>query len=198
MARVCRQRQGFLSRLMRDIRATAAVEFALILPILAMLIIGTIEVSMIFFVTHIMESAAFSASRTGKTGYVQSGMTREATIMAAITQRAGPFIDISKVVMDTKTYTSFSQIGQPEPFIDADGNGQWDEGENYTDVNHNDQYDLDRGTEGTGSAGDIVVYTISYPWKLFTPMMGDLMGHDGTFTVSSRIVVKNEPYAAGP
>ena len=50
------------------------------------------------------------------------------------------------------------------------------------------------GTGGLGTSGQVVVYTISYPWKLFTPMLSAIIGTGGNVTLSSRIVVQNEPY----
>ena len=80
-------------------------------------------------------------------------------------------------------------------FIDANGNSAYDMGESFTDINGNAQWDADMGSSGYGSAGDIVVYTVSYPWSLMTPIMSDLIGEsNGTFTITTHAVVKNEPY----
>ena len=50
------------------------------------------------------------------------------------------------------------------------------------------------GTAGYGTEQQIVVYTLSYPWKLFTPIMSAILGTDGVVTLTSTIVVRNEPY----
>lgn len=120
--------------------------------------------------------------------------TREQTILATVTRLAGFIMDPGRIVMTSTTYHSFGSIGAGELFIDADGNGQWDSGENFTDVNGNGQYDSSLGEAGYGDSGDIVVYTISYPWPVTTPVLGEVMGTDGVLTLTSRIVVKNEPY----
>ena len=75
-------------------------------------------------------------------------------------------IDVTKITLSSAAYNSFSGA--------ATGQG---------------------GTSGLGTAQQIVVYTISYPWTLFTPMMGALIGTHGIITITSHLVVRNEPYS---
>jgi len=49
---------------------------------------------------------------------------------------------------------------------DANGNGQWDSGETYTDLNGSASFDEDIGEEGVGAASEIVQYTIGYDWQM--------------------------------
>ncbi len=175
-----------------------AVEFALISPVLFLLVLGIVETSMIMSAQNTLESATYIASRTGRTGYVETPQTQEETILAALEERASLFLDtghatIDKMVVDTKTYAAFDEIGEPEPFVDANGNGIRDNGENFTDINGNGVWDEDRAGSGFGGSGEIVVYTVTYPWPLFTPMVSQFIGTDGIFTLTSRAVVKNEP-----
>ncbi len=52
------------------------------------------------------------------------------------------------------------------------------------------------GTSGMGTATQIVVYTVKYPWKLFTPMLSAIIGTGGIVNLTSQIVVRNEPYSS--
>jgi Flp pilus assembly pilin Flp len=178
----------------RNQAGVTAVEFALISPIFFLLVVGIIQISLAMLAQNLMEGATFAASRMGKTGYVATGQTREATILSVLSQRAGMLLDINKVTITSKVYQQFSQVGQPEPFIDANGNGIWDPGENYTDVNGNGQYDKDMGVAGLGNSAQVVVYTISYPWAVVPPMIARLMGTAGVLNLTARTVVQNEPY----
>jgi Flp pilus assembly protein TadG len=174
---------------------SVAAEFAFIAPVLFMTIIGIVEVSMSMFTQHVIESATFNAARTSKTGYVAGGSNQAASIRAALEARLVDIIDFSEVIITSKAYKSFSAIGQPEPYVDANSNGRYDVGENYTDINGNSRFDTDRGTTGAGTTTDVVVYTVTYPWKIFTPLMGPIIGDsNGNLTMTSKIVVKNEPY----
>ena len=176
-----------------------AVEFAFIAPILFLLVMGIVESGMIMSAQNTLESATYIASRTGRTGFTETGKTQEETIMDALEERASLFLNsshasIDKMVVETRTYAGFDEINEPEPFVDANANGVRDDGENFTDINGNGVWDEDRAGSGYGGSGEIVVYTVTYPWPLFTPLVGKFIGTDGIFTLSSRAVVKNEPF----
>lgn len=173
-------------------KGATAIEFALILSPLLFLILGSIEFSLFLFVQSTLEGATFNASRLGKTGYEADGLTREETILETIDDHIGFFLDMDQLTLDAKSYSDFSSIGQHEPFIDANENGVHDDDENYTDVNGNGVYDEDMGVVGEGEAGDIVVYTVSYPWHVMNPLFYAYMGEQ--IEISSKFVVKNEPY----
>lgn len=175
-------------------RGATAVEFAMIAPFYFLLIIGIMETAMVMFAQHVLECAAANASRTGKTGYVGAAQTQADTIKTTVNNLASFLMDSGKITITAMSYKSMSAIGSGEPFVDANGNGKWDTGENYTDSNGNGKYDTDVGAAGYGASGDIVVYTISYPWPIMTPAMTPFLGKDGILTLQSRVVVKNEPY----
>ncbi len=178
---------------------TTAVEFGLISPVLFLLVMGIVESGLIMSAQNTLESATYVASRTGRTGFVEAGKTQEETIMDTLEERASLFMNteyasIEAMTVETKTYAGFDDIDEPEPFVDANGNGERDDGENFTDINGNGEWDEDRGGGGYGSSGEIVVYTVTYPWPLFTPLVSHFIGTDGIYTLSSRAVVKNEPF----
>jgi len=171
-----------------------AVEFAIIAPVLIMLMMAITDIGMMMFAQGVLENSTFMAARTGKTGFVEQDKTREETMIEVLHQRAGTLMDTTKLNITSISYGEFDDIGQPEPFIDANGNGERDTGENYTDVNGNGVYDDDVGTSGQGAASEVVVYTVTYPWKLSTPVISRMMGDEGIMNLTSRIVVQNEPY----
>jgi len=188
------KRMRLLHRLQREERGVTAIEFAVVAPVLSLLLLGIIEFALIMVVYNTMEGATAISSRLGKTGYVGSTLTRQQTILNAIIDRTGSLIDTSKLTVTSKFYKQYDQINDPEPFIDANGNSSYDAGETYTDINGNAQWDSDMGSSGYGSAGDVVVYKVSYPWPLATPIMSNLIGLNGIYTITTHAVVKNEPY----
>ena len=169
------------------------MEFAIIAPVLILLLMGITEFAFIMLASNVLESATAISSRLGSTGYTANGTSREDTIMQSIQQHAGELLDTSKVTIASKYYSQFDQINQPEPWTDTNHNGVPDPGE-WVDVNGNGVYDTDMGTAGYGGANDIVVYTVSYPWTIMTPIMSSLIGTNGVLTLTASAVVKNEPY----
>lgn len=170
------------------------IEFAFIAPVLMLFICGIVELSLVMYVQSVIEGATTLTSRLGKTGYIEGGQSRETTIMNALQVRAGTFLDPTKVTITSKFYGQFDQIGDEEPYIDTDHDGRYDTGETYTDVNGNGHWDADMAAQGYGDANDIVVYTVTYPWKINTPMVSQFFSNDGELTLSASAVVKNEPY----
>jgi hypothetical protein len=152
----------------RSRKGVTAVEFAMIAPVLFLMLIGIVETSLMLLAQHIIENATYNASRLSKTGYRDTGKTQIETVMDVLNRELGslnPLINVARLSFNSTVYGTLTQIDHEE-----DGNG-------------------------LGTAEQIVVFTISYPWQVFTPMMGSIIGDEnGIVNLSSRIVVKNEPY----
>jgi Flp pilus assembly protein TadG len=183
-----------LIRLARGRRGVTAVEFALIAPVCFALVCIFIDLSMVMFITNVMEGGLRESSRYAITGYTETGKTREQKIAEIIMDHSYNLIKPEDITITYKVYPSFGDIGKPEPFTDSNGNGQYDSGEPYTDVNANGQWDADMGSAGVGGPGDIVAYTVTYKWKLWTPMASALWPNNGEVTLTSTVAVRNEPY----
>jgi Flp pilus assembly protein TadG len=184
--------RSWWAQLRRDDRGAAALEFALVSPLLILFIVGIIEVAMILFVSSLLEGSVREAARYGITGYTISGSSRVQIVRNIVASNTVGMIDMSKVTITTLTYSSFSNIGKPEPFNDANHNGIYDAGESYTDVNGNGKWDADMGAPGVGGAGDVVVYTVSYNWPFITGYLSDVMGL--SIPLSASYAVRNEPW----
>lgn len=181
-----------LRNLRKNQDGVTAIEFAFIAPVLVLMVMGTMEISLMMYARTLMEGASFNASRVGKTGYAEAGMTQEETIVAALTDRAGILMKSENITITPKSYGSFSDVGEPEPFIDTNGNGKRDYGENYTDVNGDGEYSEDMGIDSYGASAQVTMYTITYDWPVFTPLLRPIFGE--TKTITALTVVKNEPY----
>lgn len=184
-----------LRQLLRNDEGITALEFAMIVPVFCLLMFGTMEFSLIWYASNTLESATSNSARLGKTGYVGEGTTREDQIRNMVADRSHGLMDPNDLNITYVAYQEFDQIGQPEPFQDTNDNGFWDEGEPYDDINANGNWDEDMGVAGLGNANDIVVYTVTYPWPLSTPIISHIIGGEsGIFNLQSRVIVKNEPY----
>jgi hypothetical protein len=202
MPSLCYKDGGVMVRALRNIvrrfararEGVSAIEFAVIAPVFLLLLFGITEFGLIMLVNNIMENATSISSRLGKTGYSEAGLSREQTIRQSVLARAGNLINPAHLVIESKYYAQFDQIGDAEPWNDSNHNGIADPGE-YTDINGNGMYDSDMGLAGYGNAEDIVVYTVRYPWNIMTPIMRELIGDaQGQYPITTHAVVKNEPY----
>jgi Flp pilus assembly protein TadG len=148
-------------------RGVAAVEMALISPVFFLFLMGTTELCLMEGAQQLLESAAYNTSRLAKTGYSANGQTQGQTVAQILTtelQSYGALINTLNVKMTEADYNSFTAAA-------AGGGGA-----------------------GYGTQQQIVVYTVTYPWQLFTPMMSALMGTGGIVNLTTTIVVRNEPY----
>lgn len=184
---------GTLRRLARDRSGAALVEFAVVFPAFVLAVVGIIEVAIVLFISSSIEAAVLEASRFGITGgEPEEGVTRQERVLEIVGEKTYGLVNMDEVELDTLVYDSFSDIGEPEPYEDDNGNGAYDLGEPYTDVNGNGQWDDDMGAVGLGGPSDVVVYRISYEWGLITPLMRGALSE--TVSHTSSVAVRNEPF----
>lgn len=172
-----------------------AIEFALLAPVIILLLMGIIEFGLIMWASTVLEGATSMGARVGKSGATTSGMTREQYIRNEIKRVAGGLLDPNAIVIGTQPYPTFNTTGNPppEPCITARcGSGQ--AGVDYSDLNGNAAYDAVRSDSGMG--GDVVVYRSTYDWPLKTPIFAQAIGRGATnsFTITAVTVVRNEPF----
>jgi len=171
-----------------------SIEFALIAPVFLLMVMGIIEFSMIMFTSVVMESATNTTARLGKTGYIPAGSTRQQEIINNVDAKTAGLLDPAKITISTEVYSNFNNVGQPEPCISpATPPCPGTPGVNFVDINGNGKWDSDMGAAGLGNPGDVVVYTVSYPWSIVTPIVSAIIG--STFMITARTVVRNEPYS---
>ena len=172
----------------------AMVEFALIAPVLLGMICGILEFSGVLFAQTLLEGGAREASRFGITGSSAEGVSRDAAILQIVEDNTFGIIDTDELEVETLVYETFANVGQPEPFTDANGNGVFDEGESFDDINGNGSRDEDMGVAGLGGPGDIVVYRLSYDWDIMIPMFEPFFGE--SVALDASIAVRNEPFGS--
>ncbi|MCS7267356.1 MAG: pilus assembly protein [Geminicoccaceae bacterium] len=194
-SRGCPRRAGTFFR--SEERGSAAVEFALVLPALLLLLLGIFEVSVLLLSQSLLQAAASEAARSGITGGTQAGLSREQSIRRVVAQIAGRLVPPERVVLETLVYPSFESIGRPEPFTDANRNGRRDAGEPFTDVNGNGVWDADMGRPGLGGPNDVVLYRLTYEWRPMTGLFRAVLPGQGRVVLRAAFPVRNEPFPAG-
>lgn len=167
----------------------------MIAPVLLLTLMGIIEFGFMWTADIVLKDATQDAARTGRTGFVSENATQDATVRAIVRSRASVIMDADKISIKSLSYSGFDTLKKPEPFVDANGTGVRDDGENFTDVNGNGIWDEDQGLSGYGGTSEVVLYTVSYPWSFFTPLIGDVVeATNGVVTLTATAVVQNEPY----
>jgi Flp pilus assembly protein TadG len=174
--------RSLMKRFAHGRTGSAAVEFAMIaLPFLA-LIMGIVEISMIYLVSTTLENATADVARKVRTGELQtSGTTQTPTMF--VNSICGELTWLSScstnLYVDVNKATSFSTVSQASPIK----NGQIDQTQLHFVL---------------GGPGDIVMVRAFYQWTLFTPMLDGMAAtmNGGSTLITSTAAFKNEPYAA--
>jgi Flp pilus assembly protein TadG len=208
-------------RFTRDRRGTTAIEYALILPVLLLLSFGILEMSLYMAADVTLEGGLKQASRYGITSQNPGSLTaqqlanvptafntgdpRTEMIGLILYQNTFHIVNLNNATISTQVFSSFSVAQNGEPYTDLNNNGQYDAGEPYSDMNCNGVRDGPGASgAGVGAAGNIVVYTVTYNWPVLTPLVGQFLGkpdpnNAGRYIIPMKasIVVKNEPDVAG-
>jgi Flp pilus assembly protein TadG len=195
-----RIRDGWLGRQLRRFARSndgaAALEFALVLPPLCLILVGMFEMSMLMFAQASMEGALREAARFGMTGSVADPAEREADILAIIDKDTLNLFDMEDATIDFVVFPSFNDVPKREDYSDTNGNGTYDLGEPYDDANSNDKWDSGNGVDGVGASAQIVQYTVAYDWHVITPFMAPIFGNNGKVRLKASVVLRNEPWDA--
>ena len=172
-----RRRRGLGVRaLLRCQRGVTAIEFGLIFPVFAMLVVGIIEVSLMFYSSIVIEGAVSEAGRLIRTGQVQTAADPETTFSDAVCDAVYGVISCDDIYYDVQTFSDFASFSMPITLDDDD--------EPVTSFS-------------TGATGEITAVRALYYYDFYTPMLGtffeDSSGSNRRLLVSTA-VFRNEPY----
>ena len=183
-------RRKLLRALRRNASGATIVEFALVVPILSLLLLGTLDLGYRSYVTSIIQGALHEAARMGTVGGISTS-----TIQAHVQSRLRDFSRNATITTTTRSYADFSGVRVPETITqDTVPLGQYNTGDCFQDANGNGTYDLDRGRSGMGGAEDIVYFEVTMTYPHIVPL-GSFMGWNNNVTITQNTVLRNQPYA---
>ena len=181
---------ALLRRLRRDSNGVTIVEFAMVAPVMLLLLLGLFDLGYQAYASSVLQGALHDAARMATVG----GYSME-QIDARVKTRLSNFATRSTVTTATASYYEFSGVSQPEKIVgDTVPLNTYNAGDCFEDVNSNNRYDTDRGRAGTGNADDIVRYSVTITYPRVFPL-SKLLGWSNSQTLSSNTVLRNQPYA---
>jgi Flp pilus assembly protein TadG len=183
-------RAPFIRTLRDDRRGAALVEFALVTPVMLIMLMGFGDMLYQVYTQSILNGELQKAARDSG---IEGGAASTATIDAKVQTMVKKIAPSATFTSTRKSYDTFSEVA-PEPFTDANSNGVRDPGECFTDENGNGTWDQDPGAAGQGGASAVTVYTMTATYPRLFPVAG-LLGWPPTQTVSATTLLKNQPYA---
>jgi Flp pilus assembly protein TadG len=175
---------------MRDDRGVSAVEFALLAPVLLVMLMGIFDMSYSIYTNALLEGAVQKAARDST---IEDAASQSRELDDRVTSVVHDLVPNADLTFERTSYSSFGDVGQPEDFDDVNGSGTCDDGESFEDANGNGIWDADRGKAGLGAARDAVLYEVSVKYERPFPV-AQLVGFEDTMTMMTRTVLRNQPY----
>jgi Flp pilus assembly protein TadG len=177
-----------LNALKREERGAAAIEFAMVLLPLCILIMGGIEIGYRLYANAILSGALREASRLASTGTYNA-----AYINNDVTQNLKAFNPNANVQIVTQSYSTFTGVGTPEPIISGSiASGTYC----YLDINGNKNWDSDQGTTGLGNPDEVVSYQVTLTYPTLFSFIGKLVGTGSSSKIVASTLLSNEPFDA--
>ncbi len=161
--------------LLRDERGSAAIEFAMVTPIFMLLLVGTLEICVMFFASTVIEGATKEAARQIRTGQIQSEADPLVAFQTELCDSLLGVIDCADVIFNVQTFSSFGSVSMP---IEMDEDGEI----------------INSGFAPGGSSAVTVVRAI-YRWDFVTPLINKVIPAGlGGHLIISTVAFQNEPY----
>ncbi|MDO6414681.1 TadE/TadG family type IV pilus assembly protein [Sphingomonas sp. BIUV-7] len=173
------------------------VEFALILPVLLLIICGAIDLGFLFLAQTTLNGAIMQGAQVASTSMERTEAQRQTTLRNGIYASMAAFAPQQPVVV-TKVFHTFGTTF-PEDYTDTNHNGVYDApsgtfpGEAFVDRNNNGHWDADvpvtSGSSTMGDVGDVVSYSAALPVR---HLFGFLGWGTSTVNLKAYAVVRNE------
>lgn len=185
---------GRLRELGGDRRGATIVEFALVAPVLCLLLAGGFNIAHTLYLRAVMQGIVQKVARDAT---LESGLdvAEQARLDARVRSQVSAMANNATVDITRAYYRTFSAAAaaQFEPYTDHNGDGTCNGGEPYEDTNNNSRWDAAGGNASQGGAKDAVVYTVKATYPSFFPLYR-FIGGSGETEVIASTVLRNQPY----
>ncbi|KQT85765.1 TadE/TadG family type IV pilus assembly protein [Aurantimonas sp. Leaf443] len=167
----------FCRNFFRNKRGSVAVEFSILAPPFFLLTFAVLETAAVFIGELALENAVMRVGRTVRTGEVAQEQASNETIRNRLCSLVPLPIDCSKLSIDLRSYSSFSEIPSTIPMKDA-------------------SLDADNMKYERGSPGQIMALRAFYEWPIHTDIMRIYLSNvpSGQHMLVAVDVFKTEPF----
>jgi Flp pilus assembly protein TadG len=185
-------KRSILNRIRREEDGVTLVEFAIVAPVLILMIMGIFDMAHSQYTSALMNGAM---QKAGRDLTLQNAGVNEAAIDAAVQEQIRSIVPGSATIELVKlSHADFTDIGEAEEYNEENDDGICNNNELFIDENNNGQWDANRGETGIGGAKDAVLYTVNVSYDRLFPMAG-LAGLPEKVELSASTVLRNQPYA---
>jgi Flp pilus assembly protein TadG len=162
---------------------SAAIEFAIIAPVLFLFLFGTIETGVIYFAGTALQNATDDAARLVRTGQASSFTASQfkTQVCSELTGFISAGTCSASLQVDVRQYSSFSGASYPGV---TNANGSL----NTANMTY----------PGSMAPCQVVLVRTFYPWSIMTPLLQPLLQNmpNGQYLLSAAAAFRTEPYTS--
>lgn len=180
-------------RMNRQCDGTALIEFAIVLPVLLLLVLGGLEIGHTMYVNSILVGQVQKAGRD-LTLEGSGSAAAQTAIENNVTNMIHQVIGTAQVSYQILSFHDYANAAnRAEEFGDTNHDGKCDNGETFVDSNANGSWDADGSVSGRGGSKDVVLLTatVTYPRLL----LGRTFAASPTVTMQASTLLRNQPSA---
>lgn len=178
-----------LRRLCRDSSGATIIEFAIIAPVMLLMIMGLSDLSYQAYVQSILQGVM---QKAGRDITLETGNATAAAIDTRVQDAVKALASNATFATERKNVRNFGNV-KPERYTDANSNGVYDPNECFDDENGNNQWDTSSGRNGVGGANDVVLYTVVATYPRIFPL-ATLFGGTNYESVKGSTILRSQPF----
>ncbi|CAN5508896.1 hypothetical protein BH09PSE4_BH09PSE4_07760 [soil metagenome] len=184
-----------IARLRRDRRGSTVIEFAIVAPVMCLLLVGAFDTAHTLYARATLQGIVQKTARDA-TLEDSTDTAAQTTLDDKVKAQVRALANNATIVITRRYYRTFSAAAaaQAEAFTDTNHNGTCNGGEPYVDANNNGVWDADGGDAGQGGAKDRTLYTVVVTYPRFFPLWKFIGGSNIT-KLTSTTVLENQPYS---
>lgn len=188
-----------LRRLRRDTRGAALMEFAIVAPVMCLLLVGGFDVAHTLYARGVLQGIVQKTARDST--LETADLAQQAILDQRVKKQASALANNATITITRRYYRTFSDAAtaRAEEWTDATSgtyaNGRCDNGEPYVDANNNSTWDADGGNSGQGGAKDATLYTVTMTYPRMSPLPKFLGSAATTVKLVATTVLRNQPYS---
>lgn len=177
--------------LFRGDRGTALIEFAIVLPVVLLLILGGLELGHTMYVNSVLVG---QVQKAGRDMALEGASTADAqaAIEARVTSAVHQLIGGAQVNYSVLSFHDYANVAnRAEEFGNSNHDGRCDNGETFVDSNANGHWDTDGSVIGRGGAKDVVLLTATVQYPRLP--LGRTFASSPNVTLTASTLLRNQP-----
>lgn len=170
-------RQKIAHSWLKNREGVTAIEFALMAAPFLLILIGIIELSMVYVTNSLLLGGVEDVARQIRTGQLQAAEDPQEAFNEAFCNMSGVLIDCNAIQYQVQTISTFSSADLSMPEFDDEGK-------------------LVDNPFDPGASGSLVMIRVFYFYELMTPLIGQFFSdYPGNRKLMiATVVIQNEPY----